>query len=177
MPPSSPTSLNRRDCSRVAAVVLGLFCGFVPAGSVRAQTLTPPRPERVGADAPHQERNPTQRPEAYQLRPAPTPVPVADNIAPAPAKVDRGSPPDTAKEKKKVRTARRARAVTPTARTVVPERKVEPAKPTPEEVAAEREARRAEMRRPMRVGNDAPHYERNADPDASAGRLITIERP
>lgn len=132
----------------------------------------PQQPERVGADAPHQERNPTQRPKAYLLRPAPAPVAIVETDA-VKVKVGNELPPNVVAKKKKTRANRRAAV----AERTVPVRKAEPVGPSPEEIAAEREARRAELRRPMRVGNDAPHYERSANPDESAGRILSIERP
>ncbi len=164
--------------STVVAAVLGLVCGLGCVGTLPAQDELPHRPERVGADAPHQERNPTKRPEAYLLHPAPAPVAVVDTGT-VKVTVGNEAPPKAAVRKRKGRTARPARGAAAAER-IVQVRKAEPVGPSPEEVAAEREARRAELRRPTRTGNDAPHQERSLDPanpEVTAGRIITIERP
>ena len=159
----------------VVAAALSLVCGVGLVGSLSAQNEAPRVPERVGTDAPHQERNPTNRPEAYLVRPHPTPAVVVDTGA-VKIKVADDVRPNVASKKKRVRGARGTAATTTTPRTV-PVRKAEPVGPSPEEQAAEREARRAELSRPTPIGSNAPHYERNADPDASAGRIIVLERP
>ena len=161
----------------VVAAALGLVCGVGSARSLFAQNDAPRVPERVGTDAPHQERNPTNRPEAYLVRPHPTPAAVVDTGA-VKIKVASDVRPNVVSKKKRVRGARGTAAATTTTTPprLVPVRKAEPVV-SPEEQAAEREARRVELSRPTPIGSNAPHYERNADPDASAGRIIVLERP
>ena len=164
-----------RAYPRIAvAAALGLIGSVGLVGSLRAQNDAPRVIERTGTDAPHQERNPTNRPDAYLLRPHPAPAVVVDTPA-VKIKVADDVRPTVVSKKKRVRGARGTTVAT-TPRTV-PVRKAEPVGPTPEEIAAEREARRAEYARPTPVGSNAPHYERNGDPDVSAGRILVIERP
>ena len=171
---------RRQTRSRAVAVAaaLGLVCGVGSAGSLSAQNEAPRVPERVGNDAPHQERNPTNRPEAYLIRPHPAPAAVVDTGA-VKVKVAGDVRPNVVSKKKRARGARAAAATvktTTTAPRLVPVRKAEPVA-SPEELAAEREARRAELSRPTPIGSNGPHYERNGDPDVSAGRILVIERP
>ena len=168
-------------------LVLAAACAFAAvvglAQPVAAQDAAPkpPPPDRVGNDAPHQERNPTNRPEAYQIRRASTPGAVVET-GPVTVKVGPEVPPSaltktTTTKKKKGTAARRTRGnPTVVENRVVPVRKAEPVGPTPEEIAADREARQAELSRPTPIGSNGPHYERNGASDLSAGRIISIER-
>lgn len=176
-------ALTRRLLPRFGALGI-LSVTLVPITVARAQETAAgkPRPARVGTDAPRQERNPAQQPpQAYVIRASAADIAAADPSAtPAPVPVAVAGVVNNGSGKRKVpKTAAAAapgavpQGYRPPRNNVVKKAKPVVREPTAEELTAQR---RAESR-PTPVGTNAPHYERNADPDARAGRLISIELP
>jgi hypothetical protein len=127
---------------------LALLC-WVASGSLVTASAEDKRGERIGDDAPHQERNPAQKPEAFSRK--------AASVATS-ASAAQGA---GATRRKTIRKAE----------PVLVSR--EPVKPSAEDLA---ELRRIEAQRPKPIGSDAPHQERNSKPEAHAFRLIVIDR-
>ncbi len=153
-----------------------LPCCLLLAGSILGGPMVPwlqaDGPDRVGADAPHQERNAPANADKFRLPGSQVPV-VSVTQSPNDGETDikiRKSTAGAAPAK----TSRRSRARKANAK-VAAQAKTE-TKQTDAAAAAKPKEVSAPDIDDQRVGNSAPHQERSSDPNAHAARLFIWDR-